>query len=270
MTQAILVKKISENEWLFVASEAVTEVTLGPLTEAEELMEVGKAKSALKILTHIATEVPDCLEVYNDLYICRCMLRQYEIATKELKKDAARTILLLPPEMFQKDQRLGWGYLENRPFMRLYGNLGEALLEEGEFKKAQRIFEQLLAWNPNDNQGMREHLLDCYLELQNFKGIVSLAKRYPGDRVASNLTYALPIALCLLGKVEEAKKALKKAAKCLPNVAIELLKKKHNKPAGRDDGWVVVGGEDQAYQYWKEYGDYWKRPECASLLEELV
>ena len=83
-----------------------------------------------------------------------------------------------------------------------------------------------------------ENLMDCYLELNDFKGIVSLAKRYPRDMIAPSLPYSVPLALLKLGKIEEAKKALAVAVKCLPNVVKELLKQKHKKPQGAADGYV--------------------------------
>lgn len=265
-----LIEKIAENEWVFLESERVSQVTLFDLAEAEDLMAAGRTSLALKALQRIAENVPDCIEAYNDLYVCRCMLGKEELAFEHIEKDMASIRARLPDMLFRKGQVLSWGFLENRPFMRLYHNLGIAFLQRDQFQEAKIIFENLVGWNPHDNQGVRENLIDCYLALNDFKSIVSLAKRYPRDVIAPGLTYGLPLALFRLGKVEETKKALQVAVKALPNIGKELAKQKHKKPQGRVDGFVVVGGEDQAYLYWEEYGPLWKQPEYLPLLQELV
>jgi tetratricopeptide (TPR) repeat protein len=265
-----LIKKVGENEWLFLESERVRHVTLHDLTEAEELMEAGKASIALKALQRIAENVPDCIEVYNDLYICRCILGKSELAFEHIQTDVASIRAVLPEEFFGKKQILSWDCLENRPFMRLYHSLGIALLESDRVEAAKSIFENLVGWNPNDNQGVRENLVDCYLACNDFKSIVSLAKRYPRDIMAPCLTYFLPLGLFKLGKVEEAKKALRVAVKCLPSIGKELLKQKHKQPQGVEEGFIQVGGEDQAYFYWQEYGHLWKSDEILPLLEMLA
>ncbi len=265
-----LIEKVGENEWVFLESKKVVEVALHELAEAEDLMEAGKPSQALKVLQRIAENVPDCIEVYNDLYVCRCMLGKEELAFEHIQRDMASICARLPAELFGKNQALRWGFLENRPFMRLYHNLGLEFLGADQMKEAKTIFENLVGWNPHDNQGVRENLIDCYLALSDFKRIVSLAKRYPEDMTAPGITYALPLALFRLGKIEEAKEALKVAVKCLPNIGKELIKQKHTKSQERDDGYVRIGGEDQAYFYWEEYGHVWKDPEYLPLLQELA
>jgi tetratricopeptide (TPR) repeat protein len=47
--------------------------------------------------------------------------------------------------------RLEWGFLENRPFLRACHNLGLLYLERGNAEKALSVFEDMLAMNPNDN-----------------------------------------------------------------------------------------------------------------------
>ena len=56
-----------------------------------------------------------------------------------------------------------WGYTENRPFLR--ANHGAALchIRLGKRQEAQRLMEKILAWNPNDNQGVRFLIGSAYL-----------------------------------------------------------------------------------------------------------
>ncbi len=48
-----------------------------------------------------------------------------------------------------------WGFLENRPFLRAAHGAVLSQLRLGQRKDALRLMEKMLAWNPNDNQGIR-------------------------------------------------------------------------------------------------------------------
>ncbi len=59
--------------------------------------------------------------------------------------------------------RITWAHLENRPFLRLYHNYTLCQMKLGKFKKAVHLMEQHLAWNPNDNIGVRFIIGDACL-----------------------------------------------------------------------------------------------------------
>ena len=48
-----------------------------------------------------------------------------------------------------------WGFLENRPFLRAAHGAALCHIHLGKHKDALRLMERILAWNPNDNQGVR-------------------------------------------------------------------------------------------------------------------
>ncbi|WP_026622771.1 tetratricopeptide (TPR) repeat protein (plasmid) [Ensifer sp. WSM1721] len=48
-----------------------------------------------------------------------------------------------------------WGFLENRPFLRAAHGAMLCRLHLGQRKEALALMEKMLAWNPNDNQGVR-------------------------------------------------------------------------------------------------------------------
>jgi hypothetical protein len=53
--------------------------------------------------------------------------------------------------------------------------------------------------------------------------------------------------------------------------AIELLMTTHKKPKGAKKGYVTLGGEDQAYLYWREHGKYWtETPGAIEFLRERL
>ncbi|AUX79298.1 tetratricopeptide repeat protein [Sinorhizobium fredii] len=51
--------------------------------------------------------------------------------------------------------RIEWGFLENRPFLRAAHGAMLCRLKLGQRKEALTLMEKMLAWNPNDNQGIR-------------------------------------------------------------------------------------------------------------------
>ncbi len=53
------------------------------------------------------------------------------------------------------DVLLSWGMLYNRPFLRCLHGYGLCLWRAGDFDGARRVFERMIALNPDDNQGAR-------------------------------------------------------------------------------------------------------------------
>jgi tetratricopeptide (TPR) repeat protein len=155
----------------------------------------------------------------------------------------------------EKDQ-LAWGFLENRPFLRLYHAYGLQLMKTGKIEAASDVFEDMLVLNPNDNQGVRGCIVDCHFALKEPEGVLSVCRQYPKDCM-EQLLYGRSLALFQLGKVKEAGKALDTAITTYPRIATELLMAKHKKPKGIREGYVTLGGADQAFLYWKDHGHYW-------------
>lgn len=131
-------------------------------------------------------------------------------------------------------------------------------MEKELFEKAAIIFERILAINPNDNQGMRDPLLHCYLELEKLDKALNLCNQCRDD-ILVGITYGRALVLYKLGKKEQAKKQFIAAMQSSPRVAKELIKSKHTKPKdyGRNPG-IEIGSEEEAYEYWKYYGKIWE------------
>jgi tetratricopeptide (TPR) repeat protein len=66
------------------------------------------------------------------------------------------------PENFSG--RLPWIHRENRPFLRVAHDYGLALERERRHLEAVDVYEQILALNPDDNQGIRYRLPSIYRE----------------------------------------------------------------------------------------------------------
>jgi lipopolysaccharide biosynthesis regulator YciM len=68
--------------------------------------------------------------------------------------------------------------------MRARMDLAQLLLSTGRTQDAIRHFEALLELNPNDNQGVRDILLGCYLSCDDLTGAQRLFRDYGEDTTA--------------------------------------------------------------------------------------
>jgi len=68
-----------------------------------------------------------------------------EIGEREAQADTVR----------QFDGVLLWGRIYNRPYLRALHGQGLCLWRLGRFEQARQVFDRILAFNPNDNQGVR-------------------------------------------------------------------------------------------------------------------
>lgn len=125
-----------------------------------------------------------------------------------------------------------------------------------------------MALNPNDNQGVRSSALKCYFDLNKYKEALKICNEYKQD-VLAETQYGAVLALLKLGQLEKAAQALKKAAADLPLVAEEIIKKKHVAPESLRKGYISIGGADQAYDYWQDFGKYWGKPEIEFIRKHI-
>ena len=143
--------------------------------------------------------------------------------------------------------------------------LGLAYLFMREWEKASQIFSKMLNYNPEDNQGIRALIIQSYLAMGKFKDVLKINKLFPEDILPDTL-YGAVLANHRLDKIDEAKKALKTAIVYSPNVAKELIKKNHTKKELSDS--VIVGGEEEAYDYWERNGLFWTDPKILKFVED--
>lgn len=153
--------------------------------------------------------------------------------------------------------RLPWGFLENRPALRLVVALIYGLRDRRRLDEAQALAEWMLfTLNPNDNHGLREDLAHLYLERGNAEAALGVCDRYPDDAMAATL-FDRALALRILGRVEEAATALRLAAGRCPHVLSMLFAANPRRPR-IDPRWVSVGGKDEAWLYREAMLPAWK------------
>ena len=88
-------------------------------------------------------------------------------------------------------------------------------MEKGETDKALTLFNQMLNWNQNDNQGVREIVADIYVENKEWDKVIELNAKYPNDAMPT-ISFAFSLALFKKGNKDEATKKLKECIEHLP------------------------------------------------------
>ena len=171
---------------------------------------------------------------------------------------------------FKNIDKLEWGWLENRAFLRAYYN--KALMELGNGNKFEAIImlNQVLFWNPNDNQGAREVLAEVYVKNGLWEELIYLWRKYSMDYILPSLSFGVALALYKKGMNDRATKHLTKCIKYLPKCANILLKKKPKKPKEVMLGYISIGGYDQAYEFWKNEGKTWRNVDTQKWLAQTI
>ena len=261
--------EVEPNEWVFweptLTNEVETQFDL-----ALDVHESGDRQAATTLLRTLVMKYPNHIDALHHLSLW------YGEEGKTLESytfcQAAVSVgLHAIPKRFSWDRgKLSWLDIRNRPFMRAYDHLGFLRIDQGHWNDALNIFMRLLTVNPSDNQGIRYMLPKCWFETGEISTVIKHCRKYSDDS-APEIRYSNVLALVLDGRENDAEAALADCIAGSPLVAKELLKKRHPLPKSRHPGLITIGGEDQAWVYWKEYGQYWDRSQSAmALLREVA
>ena len=253
--QSLELINIGDSEWVFSDQDTSDEV-YELLEEALDLMEelkFGSAKARLKSLLKLN---PDHMDAIHHLAIIENRKKNKDSSRNLWKRGVEIGHSVIPEEFKDGIGRIPWSYLENRPFLRCLHGHGFTLNDEGKTKEAFEVFQELLDYDPNDNQGVRDLLMERYLDEDRYSDAVELAERYNED-ASPEIMYGKVIALYMIRSYKQAEMELEEAVLFNPQVAEELLKSDHSIPEGWMPDFIRSGGWDEAYVYWKNQGKYW-------------
>ena len=134
-------------------------------------------------LARKALEVsPDCADAYN--LLAEEAAESLEEAIELYEKGVEAGERALGKKTFKEDVGHFWGLLETRPYMRARAGLAQCLREAGRHEEAVEHYWDLLRLNPNDNQGIRDLLMPCLIELGRDEDAEKLFKQFKGDGMA--------------------------------------------------------------------------------------
>jgi len=231
---------------------------------ALEAMESGECDRPEAMLCALIDEFPEFIDARHHLAILYDRSRRPAKALREWKLAVETGLEALPDDFVFGRERLQWLCMDNRPFLRAYVGLGLAWEERGMIGEACAIYENVLDLNPHDNQGVRDLVLACMFRMRRPQRALEICDRYrDGDHV---IRFGRALALHMLSRGDEAANAARDAAALFPHIAAELTKTRHVRPASHREGYVTVGGADEAYEFWIRYGDLWSRSGAIGLL----
>jgi tetratricopeptide (TPR) repeat protein len=261
--------RMAPHEWEFVYPDMYGNV-MDEFNTGCEFYEEGNLDEAEGAFRGVLARMPDHLDAIHHLAIVLSERNQLEQA-HDLWDQAVRIGRKAFPQDFKLGtDRLEWGWLENRPFLRCLHGHALDRREEGEVEEALSLFQELLLLNPNDNQGVRVLAVEALFRLGRFEDALMITEQYRDD-VMAEILYGRALALFKLGQLRKATAALKEAVGYLPLVRKELLKTRHRLPRTARPDMVTLGGADEAYLYWEHWGQFWQEdPEALEWLKGIA
>jgi tetratricopeptide (TPR) repeat protein len=197
---------------------------------------------------------PDCADAY--VLLAGETARNPEEALDLYQKGIAAGERALGKKPFEENVGHFWGILETRPYMRARNGLAECLREMGRTSEAIEHFKELLLLNPTDNQGNRDLLLACYLDVGRDSDAWDLLNQYPAQILAAWAYSSALVLFRLHGDSQEARDALKKAVEQNPH-ALKYLSGRRRLPRELPSTYQI-GNVNEAVIYAASYEKYWR------------
>mgnify|MGYP001041662975 CR=1 FL=1 len=255
--KTLLLHPVGEHEWVFKFPRLTLEIT-EEFHEAIELWEEDDLGRAEQRYRQLLRDYPEFIDVYHHLAMLLDETGRYREAYNMWQQAVDLGLSAFPKSFSIGRDLLPWYFLDNRPFLRAYHGLGYDFLERGEIESALSIFTNILALNPSDNQGIRGLAINCNFHLKRPWEVLEISERYPCD-IMADVLYGRALALYQQGRQTDAESALCEAIDFLPLVARELTKNRHRRPKKFRSDRITLGGADEAYHYWLDHGQYWKK-----------
>jgi len=162
--------------------------------------------------------------------------------------------------------KIDWGFLENRPFLSTMEGLAQSLLSVGHHEDAIELCEEMLRYNPADNQAIRALIIENYLHIGDYKNILKICKMFTDDILPDTL-YGKFIAHYRLNDLDKARDSLKNAYVYAPNIAHEVIKKKHRHVKDELLTVTIAGSAEEAIDYWNRTRHIWNEPGIVSYVK---
>ena len=219
------------------------------LDEAQEIMydawEATSRKRAVELARKALLVSADCADAC--VFLAEATAKTPQEAIDLYRQGIEAGERALGKKAFKNDVGHFWGLLETRPYMRARAGLAQRLWEAGQREDAVDHYWDLLRLNPNDNQGLRDLLMPCLIELNRDKDAEKLYKQYEDDGMAVwNYSRAL-LDFRKHGESPTADKSLRAALEKNKHVPLYLLGRK--KVPGSLPGHYGMGDDNEAVLY---------------------
>lgn len=171
--------------------------------------------------------------------------------------------LAIGVERFEEFVGYFWGMLQTRPYMRARAGLAQTLWLEGRYHEAISHYREMLALNPNDNQGLRYILPAWLLHVKDDSSLENLLNnpRYEEDADAFMIYTRALFAFRKGGNSEKAKAFAEQAWQSNTHIPAGLTRRKVIKDS--KTGLYTTGSEEEAADYLEEYRFAWEETPSA-------
>ncbi len=188
---------------------------------------------------------PDCADAY--VLLAEEAASSLEEALDLYRKGVEAGERALGKDAFKEDVGHFWGILETRPYMRARAGLAVCLWEAGRREEAVEHYGDMLQLNPNDNQGIRDLLMPCLVELGRDEDAEKLFEQYKEDGMAVWMYSRALLDFRMQGDSPTAHKSLDAALEENKHVPAYLLGRK--KMPRHLPGHYGFGDENEAVLY---------------------
>lgn len=180
-----------------------------------------------------------------------------KLALEACRKGYSIGLAAIPSDF---DGTIEWGWLENRPFLRAAQGVVLSHKKLGQGREAIALMEQLLRWNPDDNQGFRFLIGPDYLRSGKTTKAANLMKKeadhYPPYQ------YELALIDLIAGRAVPAATQLRRAFMSNGYIAEILCGMTNPQPLAIWHG-SNLAEPDTAGAYVEHCGDLWRRTPAA-------
>lgn len=257
--KTVVFEKISEDTWGwgFPTLHHILTDDLWEMEEADVSPQVFE-----KELYRMIKLMPELFDAVNDLARVYGKRREFNLAKTLYEQTIKKARAYIPNTFTAGKDRVLWAYVANRPFLRMLAGYAMLVEQCESIEKAIPLYEEIISFNHNDNQGIRALLATAYLKTNQPEKVIELASLYAND-ITPDLVMGKLLALLQRNELTEAKKHLNNNKEYQTHIIKELLKTSHPKPATLMEDRVRVGGEDEAFYYWQSQGKLWEQTEGA-------
>ncbi len=253
----------AEDDGEFQIKDSLTEEEADELEEALDLFRDRHYAASGRALRAFLREHPLHIDCLHHLGAIEWDRNKMDRARKYFETGYRIGLLTIPQDFAGK---LPWGWLGNRPFLRAAHGYGLALERQKRIFETCEVFERMLRWNPNDNQGIRHLLPEVYLNARApTKARAALEKIGPDGM---NL-YTMCLIEVLDGRRREALRWLCRAVGHNPYVPDLVLSRETFASLDVGDH-VAMGGQDEAAEYLRRLIPQWRKKEALEFLRRLL
>ena len=231
--------------------------------EAEESDDVDEYS---EMIEYIMEREPLYFPIYNEMANAQLAIENYGSAEELFSKTLTICNRIIPKKF---KGIIPWDMENNRRFLEAIWGVSYCRLYMRKWQEAADSCAFSLLYNPNDNMGVRALLTECWLVLGQYDDVIKVSGEYERD-LLPDTNYGVFLAYYRVGDIDNARAALKTAIECAPNVAKELVRKKHNTAFLDDSPFMQVGSKEEALDYWERTAHLWNDPGVLNFIRETL